>query len=312
MVDIERSSYYKKGNKGINILNHLFRKRSKRNLNEMVKCLSSNSNDKLDQLLSKSMNNVNELNGGTEEQDNQTDQNYSLDNLEVTHHRLKTARDRQQTANRHQIIKDQLADYNEDCRRRLSTPIIVPMESLERKEPFRRKKLSLKMRRSFSPKSKLIIDQKKMSLDQDLLEHYNQLSTECNSSYISLVSNSPISPRVKSIDDDIEAITLSRQDNPFIQSKLERLSSYTGVDYDILSISNLSLNNGPFVNHCSTNTLNNLNQSNNSSHSNQSTHSNRFSQSNKTPSISSEELDEILNFTGRLTKEDNLHQHLIR
>jgi len=36
--------------------------------------------------------------------------------------------------------------------------------------------------------------------------------------------HSPVSPRVKSIDQDIEALILSRQDNPFLTSKLEKLS----------------------------------------------------------------------------------------
>ncbi|XP_053202661.1 uncharacterized protein LOC128387478 [Panonychus citri] len=37
--------------------------------------------------------------------------------------------------------------------------------------------------------------------------------------------HSPVSPRVKNINEDMEALTLSRQDNPFIVSKLEKLSS---------------------------------------------------------------------------------------
>ena len=289
MVDIERTTTHHKKGRGINLLNSLFKKRSKRNLNEMVRCLSSNSNesnDKLDQLLTKSSTNVNEM---CSLDDNLADGN--LGSLQTDQRREAS----------NQL---ELSQMNEEAKRRLSTPIIAANGTQEKKVTVG-KKLSLKARRSFSPKSKLIINQaaemngkKKMSLDQQLLEHYRQLSTECNSSYMSLVSNSPISPRIKDIDEDIERLTLSRQDNPYIQNKLEKLSHYSGVNHDILSISNLSLyGNSNFVN--STNTLNNLNQSGHS-----------LGQ-NKTPSISSEELDEILN-SGRSNKEDNLHQHLIR
>lgn len=286
MVDIERSQH-KKG-RGINLLNNLFKRRSKRNLNEMVRCLSSNSNesnDKLDQLLSKSSTNVNEL-GATNPDD---EGNQSCEMLKET--------DRREVGN-----QLELSQMSEEAKRRLSTPILAPNSSQDRKGTG--KKLSLKARRSFSPKSKLIINQsanqKKMSLDQQLLEHYNQLSTECGSSYLSLVSNSPISPRIKSIDEDVEALTLSRQDNPYIQNKLEKLSHYSGVNHDILSIFNLSLyGNSNFVN--STNTLNQSGQTNQLGQ-----------QTNQTPSISSEELDEILNLGNRSNKEDNLHQHLIR
>lgn len=294
MVDIERN-FHKKG-RGINLFNHLFKKRSKRNLNEMVRCLSSNSNesnDKLDQLLSKSSTNVNEMCSVSDRpEDSAQNESNVLKETKLNHQNRREASNQLE-----------LSQMNEEAKRRLSTPIIAQNGAQEKKTPG--KKLSLKARRSFSPKSKLIINQgsvnqkKKMSLDQQLLEHYNQLSTECSSSYISLVSNSPISPRIKSIDEDIEALTLSRQDNPYIQNKLEKLSHYSGVNHDILSISNLSLygNTSAFVN--STNTLNQL-----------SHHSNALSQqANKTPSISSEELDEILNFA---SKEDNLHQHLIR
>ena len=294
MVDIERT-YHKKG-RGLNLLNHLFRKRSKRNLNEMVRCLSSNSNesnDKLDQLLSKSSTNVNEM---CTVNDNPEERSES----KVLRETKLNQQNRREAAN-----QLELSQMSEEAKRRLSTPIIASNGAQEKKATG--KKLSLKARRSFSPKSKLIINpgvnqKKKMSLDQQLLEHYNQLSTECGSSYLSLVSNSPISPRIKSIDEDIEALTLSRQDNPYIQNKLEKLSHYSGVNHDILSISNLSLyGNSSFV--TSTNTLNNLNQSGQSNQLSQ--------QANKTPSISSEELDEILNF-GRSNREDNLHQHLIR
>lgn len=313
MVDIDQSFSYRKSNKGFNLINHLFKRRSKRNLNEMVKCLSSNSNDRLDQLLTKSTTNVNELNNlSTDEQTDDENQNYDLNNLKETTIR-ETRFDKHQL---NQMERSNETTNQNETKRRLSTPNIVPIENAdkERKESLSCKKLSLKMRRSFSPKSKLIINsnsnQKKRSLDQELLEHYNRLSTECNTSYLSLVSNSPISPRVRSIDDDIEMITYDRMDNPFIREKLEKLSYYTGLDCDILSISNLSLNNNPFVmNNYSTNTLSNLNQSTNSSHSNQSTNSNQF---NKASSISSDELDEILNFDGKSNKDDNLHQHLIR
>lgn len=304
MVDIERSQH-KKG-RGINLLNHLFKRRSKRNLNEMVRCLSSNSNesnDKLDQLLSKSSTNVNDEMGTAN--DNSDDEgNQSCDVLKETKLNQQNRREAQPS---NQL---ELSQMNEEVKRRLSTPIIAPNANGTQERKVTGKKLSLKARRSFSPKSKLIINQgaanqkKKMSLDQQLLEHYNQLSTECNSSYLSLVSNSPISPRIKSIDEDVEALTLSRQDNPYIQNKLEKLSHYSGGNHDILSIFNLSLNGGNsnFVN--STNTLNNLNQSGPANQLGQ--------QANQTPSISSEELDEILNFGNRSNKDDNLHQHLIR
>lgn len=105
-------------------------------------------------------------------------------------------------------------------------------------------------------------------------------------------------------------------DNPFIQSKLEKLSCYSGVNHDILSISNLSLNGGfinanaNYSNVNSTNTLNNITQQSNCS-SQYAAHSNQLSQSNKTSSMSSEELDEILNF-GKSNKEDSLHKYLVR
>lgn len=37
--------------------------------------------------------------------------------------------------------------------------------------------------------------------------------------------NTPVSPRVRSINDDMEALIISRQDNPFLSQKLELLSS---------------------------------------------------------------------------------------
>lgn len=305
MVDIERN--YGKKSRGINLLNHIFKKRNRRNLNEIVKCLSGNSSDKLDHLLSRSSTNVNEM---CSVNDNQTDnkknsQNNQNNNRNDDNHSTNNLNN--QRNNKEPLTSNQLEliDYSENAKRRLSTPNIVPNMQTNLDKKFTCKKLSLKARRSFSPKSRLIINnqnlnQKKLSLDQELLEHYNQLSTECNSSYMSLISNSPISPRVKSIDEDIEALTLSRQDNPYIQNKLEKLSQYSGVNYDILSISNLSLNgNSNFVN--STNTLNNQS----------TTHSSQFSQSNKVSSISSEELDEILNFS-KSNKDENLHEHLIR
>lgn len=168
MVDIECKNSTKKS-KGINLLNHLFKKRGKRNLNEMIKCFTSSnsSNDKLDYLLSRSLNNVNELN------DNSNDLN-KLD-LNDNH---EDNRKKNNDGNQLELI------------RRLSTPAF-PNSQSEKDELKVNKKLSLKSRRSFSPKSKLIINQnsnKKLSLDQELLEHYNQLSTECSSSYMSLVS----------------------------------------------------------------------------------------------------------------------------
>jgi hypothetical protein len=56
-----------------------------------------------------------------------------------------------------------------------------------------------------------------------------QQSTSVNESsiysgYSDILPKSPISPRVKNIDRDMEALTLSRQDNPYIMQQLERLS----------------------------------------------------------------------------------------
>lgn len=50
--------------------------------------------------------------------------------------------------------------------------------------------------------------------------------------------NSPVSPRVKSIKDDMEALIISRQDNPFLTHRLELLSSCG--DGDLSSSSDLS------------------------------------------------------------------------
>ncbi|RWS13586.1 uncharacterized protein B4U79_01849 [Dinothrombium tinctorium] len=62
------------------------------------------------------------------------------------------------------------------------------------------------------------------------------LNTTCNDYKFAPLS--PVSPRVKNIDADMEALTLSRNDNPFIQQKLEKLSA----SGDLLSNSSLTLN----------------------------------------------------------------------
>ena len=51
--------------------------------------------------------------------------------------------------------------------------------------------------------------------------------------------NSPVSPRVKNIKEDMEALLISRQDNPYICSKIELLSS-SGAD-NYISTSSLTL-----------------------------------------------------------------------
>ena len=52
----------------------------------------------------------------------------------------------------------------------------------------------------------------------------NDLSLQLNPPY-NLAPNCPVSPRVKNIREDMDALMMSRQDNPFISQQLELLSS---------------------------------------------------------------------------------------
>lgn len=52
-------------------------------------------------------------------------------------------------------------------------------------------------------------------------------TSSCQTPY-NLPINSPVSPRVLSLKEDMDVLTLSRQDNPYISSKLELLSNSCG------------------------------------------------------------------------------------
>jgi hypothetical protein len=47
-----------------------------------------------------------------------------------------------------------------------------------------------------------------------------------------LPANTPVSPRVQNLKEDMDILTMSRQDNPYISSKLEQLSNCCGTDAD--------------------------------------------------------------------------------
>ncbi|KAI1278690.1 hypothetical protein HDE_14221 [Halotydeus destructor] len=68
-------------------------------------------------------------------------------------------------------------------------------------------------------------------------ESESNLSLTSSSAY-NFPPNSPISPRVKNIKEDMEALLISRQDNPYISQKLEMLSSCNDCSLSTTTLSN--------------------------------------------------------------------------
>jgi hypothetical protein len=117
--------------------------------------------------------------------------------------------------------------------RRRSTPILTAATS---SRTLNKPQLSMRDRRanaSGAYSHAVASDRLGPMIDSKASDRYESIS--------SLFSNSPISPRVRSIEQDIEALTLSRQDNPFLCAQLERISATSGVPCDFLSASQLSL-----------------------------------------------------------------------